>query len=320
MNARGKDGIAVRFGKMSKTAAVVVTWNRKDMLRQCLDCIIGQQGADCDVLVIDNASTDGTYDMVTADYAGPRVHYLDTGDNLGGAGGFMCGIEAAVTMGYDRIWIMDDDCFPNPTALAELLKADEELGGRWGFLCSAIYWTDGEICKFNRPKKDAFRHVGERDYRRKLVPVKMTSFVSAMFRAEVVREVGLPIAEYFIWTDDYEYTGRISKLHPSYAVSASKVAHAMRANARPSLATEDISRIGRFYYLSRNDVHCYRQHGAIGYAYLVAKTVYTAVDILLHARSGRGGRLYQLVQGTVDGFAFDPSVRHVNPDNHRIAR
>ena len=302
--------------KACTTVAVVITWNRKDVLRQCLDCILGQQGADCDVLVIDNGSIDATSDMIAADYATPRVHYLNTGDNIGGAGGFMCGIEAAAAMGYDRIWAMDDDCLPHPTALAELLKADETLDGNWGFLCSAIYWTDGEICVFNRPKKDVFRHVDEHDYQQHLVPVKMTSFVSVMFRAEVVRRVGLPIAEYFIWTDDYEYTGRISKRYPSYAVPASKVVHAMKANARPSLATEDAGRIGRFYYLSRNDAHCYRQHGAMGYAYLAAKVTYTAVDVLLHARSGRGERLYQLVRGTVDGLAFDPVVRRLKPDSH----
>ena len=292
----------------SKVAAVVVTWNRRDLLKQCLDCLLKQEGANCDILVIDNNSTDGTGDFIAAEYALPQLHYFNTGFNLGGAGGFMCGIDAAAQMGYDRIWIMDDDCLPHKTALAELLKADRALEGNWGFLCSAIYWTDGEICRFNRPKKDVFRHIDAVDYQQALVPAKMTSFVSVMFRADVVREGGLPIAEYFIWTDDYEYTGRISKRYPSYVVPPSKMTHTMKENARPSLATEDESRIERFYYLSRNDVHCYRQHGIMGHAYLIVKAAYTALDIAVHAKASKAERLGVLTKGSMDGIVFNPEV------------
>ena len=142
----------------------------------------------------------------------------------------------------------------------------------------------------------------------------MTSFVSVMFKAEAVKKLGLPIAEYFIWTDDYEFTGRISKEYPCYAVPASKVTHAMKSNERPSLATEEESRVGRFYYLSRNDMHCYRQHGFMGHAYLAVKGAYTAADVLVHANSGKGMRLKQLVKGYKDGLSFKPEVIHVNTE------
>ena len=80
-----------------KVAAVVVTYNRKDMLATCLRKLRQQEGAACDILVIDNASTDGTGDMVRECFSVPEIRYFNTGANLGGAGGFSFGIRAAAS-------------------------------------------------------------------------------------------------------------------------------------------------------------------------------------------------------------------------------
>ncbi|MCI8897871.1 MAG: glycosyltransferase, partial [Lachnospiraceae bacterium] len=191
----------------SKTAAVVVTYNRKDLLEKCIDRLRQQKNAACDIIIVDNASTDGTADMIKCQYSVPEVIYMNTGANLGGAGGFQYGVKQAVLLGYEYVWIMDDDTLPQETALYELFEADRELNGKWGFLSSVAYWTDGSICRMNIQKKNIFKHIGEKEYHKKYSFVKMCSFVSLLVKAEVIREVGLPIGEYFIWTDDYEYTG-----------------------------------------------------------------------------------------------------------------
>ena len=116
------------------------------MLQKCLDCLLRQEGASCDILVIDNDSTDGTGAFVAAEYALPQVHYFNTGENFGGAGGFHLGLYWAVISGYEYVWLMDDDALPEPTALVELLQAGSMLGD-WGFLSSAVYWTDGSFCE-----------------------------------------------------------------------------------------------------------------------------------------------------------------------------
>lgn len=291
-----------------KVAAIVVTYNRRDLLSECIGRILGQDGAVCDVLVIDNASTDGTAEMVWEEFPSPRMSYFNTGYNLGGAGGFMCGIEAAVMLGYDYVWIMDDDCLPDADALKELLDADGRLGGKWGFLSSAVYWTDGGLCQANRVKKDLFRHVNDVGEATRLVPIVMGSFVSMLVKASVVQKVGLPIGEYFIWSDDYEFSRRISRRHPCYYVPASKVTHAMKVNTRADLTTADASRMDRFRHLYRNDVHCYRQDGLIGHAYLAAKAAYTAADVILHAKEGKAERIKTLAEGYRSGFRFNPSV------------
>lgn len=294
--------------------AVVVTYNRKKLLRQNLHCLLAQEGASCDILVVDNASTDGTASMIADEFSDPRITYFNTGANLGGAGGFHVGLYWAATSSYEYVWIMDDDSMPSKTALVKLLEAGKRVG-EWGFLSSAVYWTDGSLCLANRPKKDLFRHIGADDLRGGPVRVRMGSFVSMLVPTAVVREVGLPMAEYFIWTDDYEFSGRISKLYPCYFVPGSEVTHAMAANTRANLLTAEGERAQRFKMLYRNDVHCYRQHGLEGWAYLVAKGVYTAAQVVAHGGSDAQTKLDALITGYRDGMSFSPEVVRVETSN-----
>lgn len=296
---------------MNEIAAVVVAYNRRDLLRECVKSTLAQEGASCDVLVFDNESTDGTADMMTEEFGDdPRVQYFNTGDDLGSAGGLEVGIEHAVLSGYRYIWILDDDAQPHPTALSELLKAGEGLGD-WGFLNSAVYWTDGSLCEANRPKANLFKRIGPDDSGQDPLPIVMGSFVSMLVPADVVMEVGLPIGEYFLWTGDYEFSGRISKIHQGYFVPKSSVTHAMRENTRASLATASADRLDRFYDLYRNDMHCYREHGIQGRVYLAAKAAYTIAEVLVKAKDDKAERLAEFARGTLDGLSFCPDVPRV---------
>ena len=143
--------------RMSETVAIIVTFNRKAMLLACLEAVAGQTAA-CDVLVVDNASTDGTADAVR-----PRLRegfsYVNTGANLGGAGGFAFGIAEALRRGYGRLWIMDDDVIPAPDALERLLEADKALGGEAGWLSSKCILPSGEPCPMNRQRTSPFAKI-----------------------------------------------------------------------------------------------------------------------------------------------------------------
>ena len=122
---------------MERVAAVVVTYNRNELLAQCIKALLGQQNAVCDILIVDNASTDGTGAYLAA-LNEPRVHSRSTGANLGGAGGFNFGMRWAVEAGYDLVWIMDDDTLPHPDSLAQLLA---EKGIRVNSVAPGPIWT-----------------------------------------------------------------------------------------------------------------------------------------------------------------------------------
>ena len=136
---------------MNNVAAVVVTYNRRQLLNENLTCLLAQSRP-VDIIVIDNASTDGTFESLGELIDSGRINYYNTGSNLGGAGGFSFGIERAVELGYDYVWVMDDDCMPRADALERLLAAGERLGN-YGFLCSKVLWKDGSVCTMNVPRR-----------------------------------------------------------------------------------------------------------------------------------------------------------------------
>jgi rhamnopyranosyl-N-acetylglucosaminyl-diphospho-decaprenol beta-1,3/1,4-galactofuranosyltransferase len=103
-----------------KVAAVVVTYNRKDVLADCLRELLAQSRPLDEIIAVDNASTDGTYEVIRCEFA--DVTYVRLPENSGGAGGFHEGIKLACQKGYDWIWCMDDDGLPAPDALEKLLE------------------------------------------------------------------------------------------------------------------------------------------------------------------------------------------------------
>ena len=139
--------------KLKKVIAVIVTYNRKELLKECVEAVLNQDYKNCDILIVDNASTDGTREYVKELLKNNRVHYMNTGANLGGAGGFNFGIKEAYKLGCDFIWIMDDDCIVHKDSLVNLLNANDILNGEYGFLSSKVLWKDNNICKMNVPKK-----------------------------------------------------------------------------------------------------------------------------------------------------------------------
>ena len=235
---------------MNRVVAVIVTYNRKNLLIKCIKSIMQQSSGTPDVLIIDNASTDGTKEVLDELYSSDsRVKYMNTGSNLGGAGGFSYGINVAVNLGYDYLWVMDDDTLPENTALEELLKAARLLNDDFGFLSSFVKWTDGSPCVMNIPSLSPFWSEGniQKQFENHMIRVESASFVSMFIRSEIVRHVGLPIKEFFIWADDIEYALRITKRYKSYYVFDSQVVHAIRNNIPAYIIEEDnIERLKRY--------------------------------------------------------------------------
>ena len=165
---------------MEKVAAVVVTYNRKQLLQQCVEKLKNQD-MPLDIVIIDNASTDGTGDLF--DEKDMNIKYFNTGANLGGAGGFSYGIKKAVELGYEYLWILDDDTMPTTTALHNFFKKDRELSGEYGFLSSKVLWKDESICNMNIQKITKWKQLKEYD---KECSIQYASFVSLFLRAETV--------------------------------------------------------------------------------------------------------------------------------------
>lgn len=301
---------------MSNIAAVVVTYNRKDMLLTCITKILCQSAGDPDILVIDNASTDGTGDMVKEKFGEEtRVKYINTGANLGGAGGFSYGINVAVNQGYEYLWIMDDDTFPEEGALEALLKADELLEGEYGFLSSYAKWTDGSACEMNLPKVSGnWRYFVDTQFNNRILALESTSFVSFFVKADVVKEVGLPIKEFFIWGDDLEYSQRISSKYDSFFVYDSQVVHAIKSNIPTSIVDEtDEQRIGRYKLLYRNKYYIARHSQKRAKMLYWLEIKYVLSDILKRSKTQKWKKCSLVLKSCMAGLFFNPKIEKVHP-------
>jgi GT2 family glycosyltransferase len=236
---------------MSDTVcAVVVTYNRKELLRECLEAVTSQSRAPDTVLVVDNASTDGTPDMVRSEF--PAAELLELPTNEGSSGGFHEGMKAAAGRGFDWLWVMDDDTIPNPDALEILLDARAGLDGAM-LLASKVLWTDGTMHPMNWPGPAMEDFPGFVDWlERGIMPIRANTFPSLLVKREAVEKYGPPRKGFFIWADDIDFTQRILRHETGYMIPRSVAVHKTKTAHKPWEGKE------RFYYAVRNGLYILR--------------------------------------------------------------
>ncbi|SEH46402.1 Glycosyltransferase, GT2 family [Ruminococcus flavefaciens] len=294
---------------MKRTAAIVVTYNRKELLKENIEKLLAQSfKSRLDIIIIDNASTDGTKEYVGSFIDKKEIKYINTGENLGGAGGFHYGIKYAVENNYDFVWVMDDDCMPKEKALEEFYRWDKKLNGKYGFLSSKVLWKDGSICTMNVQKETKWKRLKNFD---RIRQIQYASFVSLFLKSETVRKVGLPYKDFFIWADDWEYTRRISKREKCYFIPSSIADHFSGSNVGADIITSPKDRIDRFNYMYRNDVVLYRQDGIEGRIYLGIRNMVHRLRIILKAKDKK--RKFEIIRkGTKEGKKFFPEIEYPN--------
>jgi GT2 family glycosyltransferase len=114
---------------MTKVAAVVLSWNGRE---DTLACLRSLEGEGADVIVVDNASTDGSADAVTG------AEVIRNDENLGYAGGMNVGIRSALERGADAVLLLNNDVEVEPGAVAALTAA----AGGAGAVCPVVVFAD----------------------------------------------------------------------------------------------------------------------------------------------------------------------------------
>jgi GT2 family glycosyltransferase len=238
----------------------VVTHDRRELLLEALDAVQAQTRKPDVIVVVDNASTDGTAEAVRRRY--PTVDLVCLPRNTGGAGGFTAGMTRALGRDADLFWLMDDDTVAGPTALATLLDARAAYAGPQppALVASRVVWSDGRDHPMNTPRRKPRASSSERSVAAGAgcMPVRSASFVSVLVDAAAARERGLPIADYFLWNDDFEFTTRLLRDRVGLLCPASLVVH-----KTATYGDTDADPGERFFYEVRNKMWLFTRSGGL---------------------------------------------------------
>ena len=311
--AKGADKLIKSNEK--KVTAVVVTYNRKELLKESILALSNQDYKPLSILIVDNASTDGTYEYIK-DLIGRNVEYVNTGANLGGAGGFNFGMRKAVENGADYVWIMDDDCIVHNDSLTALLSASENLNDNFGYLSSQVLWQDNTPCKMNIQRTSLTREIS--DFSKNYQRIKLASFVSLFVKSETIENFGLPYKEFFIWGDDWEYTSRLASKLDCYYISNSIVTHKSKNNIGVDIVKDDSSRLDRYFYAYRNERYFYNKNGLNGKLYCFLKTMYHKLKLKFCKCKNKKEKLLIMKKGLKASKTFNPKIEYAYRPNSEI--
>ncbi|WP_110241725.1 glycosyltransferase family 2 protein [Nocardioides gilvus] len=269
-------------------AVVIVTYNRADLLTRMLDGLAAQTRRPDQVVVVDNASSDHTGEVLAA-RADLPLHVITSPDNLGGAGGFHLGMKTAHEQGFDRIWLVDDDVVPAPDCLAVLMASDED--------CLMVVREDlaGQLVEKSAIRFDLDRPWAIRPKTASVdstyatraemparVAVENVAFEGFMARRSVIDEIGLPDPTFFIFYDDVDYAVRARKAGRTiWALRDAVLVRQLDFNQQHDLSG------WKGYYMYRNLFVVHLRHGNNIAVRLKPLLITAAVIVLSPLRGGR---------------------------------
>jgi GT2 family glycosyltransferase len=322
-----------------RVIAVVVTYNRRAMLAECLAALAAQTHPLAGVIVVDNASTDGTEETVAA-ATGLDVGYVRLARNGGGSEGFHYGVKHALDRPAEWVWLMDDDCEPLPECLETLLASRAAGDPRTAVVTPTVVSGEDRLLPLNRLVR------ARRLVRSPLVPlpaeryeaaeaeIDTASFVGPLIRAEDARAAGLPQREVFIRFDDIEYVDRLGEggLRGVVNVSAARIRHkepvplvdvSLLGTLRSFLTKRPFAGQWKHLYGVRNLIWAGRRHGwmslpnALGmglqnvllFLALGERRLRLAYLAALYVHDGLRGRFRNLAPADWAALAEAPSVR-----------
>lgn len=282
-------------------SVVIPSFNNSDLLKKLLDQLREiNEFKQLTIVVVDNGSSDGTSNMVRQKY--PEVDLITLAENSGGSGGFITGVNHAMTLNVDYIWMLDDDVVIKNDTLSALLKAAVKLdqdGVKWGAIGSMMANLDNPLFVVETGAevdwmRGRFRLYNHNERIKNIKPeikrVEYCAAASLLSRPEIIRDVGF-FENVFIHFDDVEWCLRMNKLgYGVYCNTASIFWH--------TTIKEDPSTWVR-YYDTRNFLWLCRKCNRKWLYWGILRMVIKGLYFKLH-RMPAIARLYKL--GMIDAF------------------
>lgn len=234
-----------------KVFTVVVTFNRLSLLKSVIDSIKGQTYIVDEIIVVNNDSTDGTDEWLSTQKGIKVIHQA----NLGGAGGFNRGMQYAYENGADWIWTMDDDVFPEPNALEELIR----YNGFSSCLIPTRVYSDEILCNwggiYDLKRRRLILGTRPRDQKeaRAISFVNTCCFEGMLISRNIVRQIGYPDTRFFISGDDTIY-GLLASQYTNILLVNSAIVK------RAKSSREDLSPSPFYLYYYFRNFHLFEEY------------------------------------------------------------
>ena len=297
--------------KEMKIIAVIVTYNRKVLLEECLIAISGQSLVLDTILIIDNASTDGTIETLQQNgwLERPKIQLIALKENTGGAGGFSVGMQYAFEHGADYVWMMDDDAIPHPTALEELIRyaTPEHIYGSLAVNGEDTAWATTLLA--NNKTVHLKNHVPE------FAEVQTLPFLGFLTSKEIYQNIGLPDASYFIAADDVEYCIRAQHAgHKIFICGKSQIEHPKSDRYEANILEKKITYLNlvpwKRYYDTRNRLLIAKKYyGLKLYTQTIPSLIFRLIVALRNGKD-RSKQLKAFFAGFYDGVFHNTGRRH----------
>ena len=294
-----------------KISALVLTYNRREILARCLHATLGQSEPPDEIIVLDNGSTDGTGEFLRSSGLLANIVLYRQSQNTGPAAGIEALFRVAIERGSDWIWFMDDDTIPDVNALKELKRAyvenfssPEEVG----FLRSFVVFPDGS--PYHLPPVDVRHDKGTSPawadrLHAGLVRMRWCQLNSMFIPRTTIARVGYVSSLFYFAGEDHDFTLRVTEVLPGYLVGKSRATHLQTVTGVFSVVSEkDAQRIklGKFYY--RNNIYFrWRFNSFYRMLGFIVKALGDA-GLALGARDHRLLRFYTILEGIVSGVIF----------------
>jgi GT2 family glycosyltransferase len=248
-----------------RVLAHIHTYNDADIIDRTIESVLRQTRPVDHILVVDNASTDGTADRPSLRH----VTILRHRENLGTSGTVITGMRFALEHGYDWIWVFDADSTPEPDALERLLEfysgLPPELQDETACLaCLPYNQVDGLPLHGSLVTRFGRVHIRPTPDRR-CYPFHVTIWSGSLYRLAAVRQIGLPNPDYVLDWGEYEYGYHVTKAgYKSFIHQDAVMKHNIRGNQslqpfkfrlRPLTITFYEDPPIRCYYVCRNTLY-----------------------------------------------------------------
>lgn len=299
-----------------KLAVIIVTYNRKELLAESIHALLKQSYKDFDMIIVDNNSDDGTEEVVNK-FVSERLFYYNTNENLGGAGGFNYGLKLAYKLGFDHYLLIDDDSILDMNCIENLVKASNLIRDEYGFLATMVKDINNNYCNMNSQilcsRSTSSEIVLTEGF--PFIRIKNSSFVGFLINNRILIKYGLPIKDFFIWGDDYEYSTRISKNEKCYLIINSLILHKISNPCGTNLISEsDSRRIKRFELSRRNGFYTAKRDGINGLLRYHKDCLKTIFGVLFKSKNYKLLRLRVIFISYIKGLFFSPRKEMVCKD------